>query len=329
MNVHPISKCYETFGIRDAISSRGLCVGGEGTGPCFGDSGGGFFSYRPSRWFLRGIASSSVINGFGDCDVDTQAVFTDVKQFLKWINKIINGAAQFNCEYYDDNKRMAYACSPKNLTVLTEDTQLVQASGKHEEHKTNDDVIILHIKDQQTRFLPVELSKIFSNLLFYMIENSGVERMSRTNLKDLRKLKYFILNSNPLRAIHRDLFYDLADLEVLSLKNNQIEDLDSRTFVHNTKLEILSLNNNKIRSLDGSIFVNNLCLKRIHVNSNLLTFIGLDLLKPLMKLDQLIFDNNTCIDGFSNLSESPRTKQQLEQIFKKNCQESDEYVDFT
>jgi chymotrypsin len=95
--VKPIHDCFYTEGVRDIISYRGICAGGDGAGSCFGDSGGGFFTMRYPKWFLRGVTSSGLINTYGDCDVDNQAVFTDVANFEKWIEDILGGRIKNKC----------------------------------------------------------------------------------------------------------------------------------------------------------------------------------------------------------------------------------------
>lgn len=99
VEVKSLISCYEANEVRDIISERAFCVGGDGTGPCFGDSGGGFVSLHNSTWFLRGVISSGVVNGAGHCDVNKQAVITNLAKFIGWIKSIVNGGAQLNCDF--------------------------------------------------------------------------------------------------------------------------------------------------------------------------------------------------------------------------------------
>lgn len=85
LEVKSIFSCYETETIRGIISQRGLCVGGDGAGPCFGDSGGGFFTARGKHWYLRGITSSSAVDGQLKCDVNSHVVMTNIENFRFWI----------------------------------------------------------------------------------------------------------------------------------------------------------------------------------------------------------------------------------------------------
>lgn len=68
-------------------SNRTFCAGGEGKGPCSGDSGSGFFIKVESKWFLRGIVSASFLeNGF--CDVNSYAIYTNTILYKDWIIQV-------------------------------------------------------------------------------------------------------------------------------------------------------------------------------------------------------------------------------------------------
>ena len=68
-------------------SNRTFCAGGQGAGPCTGDSGGGYFIKVERKWFLRGVVSASFVeNGF--CDVNSYAVFTNTILYKDWIVQV-------------------------------------------------------------------------------------------------------------------------------------------------------------------------------------------------------------------------------------------------
>ncbi|KAL1129976.1 hypothetical protein AAG570_012920 [Ranatra chinensis] len=78
-------------------SDRTLCAGfRNGTGPCNGDSGGGFIFFVPNEnneyvWQLRGIISLSLLDQDKlTCDLTHFAVFTDVARFTDWLTHTFN-----------------------------------------------------------------------------------------------------------------------------------------------------------------------------------------------------------------------------------------------
>lgn len=84
-----------------------FCAGGDGIGPCQGDSGtiiftfglkfifffilsgGGFFVQYHGLWTLRGVVSSGTLRTDGGCDVDRYTLFTNVLDYTAWIDDAV------------------------------------------------------------------------------------------------------------------------------------------------------------------------------------------------------------------------------------------------
>lgn len=76
------------IGFQLTTSKRTLCAGGQGTGPCQGDSGSGMFMLRGGRWVLRGIVSYALIDpDTGKCDTHKYSVYTDVAKYHEWLEE--------------------------------------------------------------------------------------------------------------------------------------------------------------------------------------------------------------------------------------------------
>lgn len=82
-------RCFlETKNLVDLSSVRTFCAGlRNGSGVCFGDSGGGLFFKANNVYHLKGIVSSSLIKDSG-CDVSKNAIYTNVLKFGDWIKNI-------------------------------------------------------------------------------------------------------------------------------------------------------------------------------------------------------------------------------------------------
>lgn len=79
-------KCLQE-GYIDLISSRMICGGlANGTGPCNGDGGTGMIVSKNGTYYLRGITSATLYNGYG-CNNDAHSIFTDVLKFRDWITE--------------------------------------------------------------------------------------------------------------------------------------------------------------------------------------------------------------------------------------------------
>lgn len=86
-----------------SMFSQGMfCAGGDGYGPCHGDSGkrnifrqkilfiknfigGGFLVRYESLWTLRGVVSSGATRDDFTCDTDRYTLFTNAVDFATWI----------------------------------------------------------------------------------------------------------------------------------------------------------------------------------------------------------------------------------------------------
>ncbi|CAB3365307.1 Hypothetical predicted protein [Cloeon dipterum] len=73
-------------------SNTTFCAGKrDGSGPCNGDSGGGFYSQAirsPGQWFLRGMVSLSLQDSTtASCDPKNYFVFTDLSKFADWVSR--------------------------------------------------------------------------------------------------------------------------------------------------------------------------------------------------------------------------------------------------
>lgn len=308
MRIHDNDDCFRVEALYRLFSRRALCVGGEGAGPCFGDSGGGIFTRRGSTWFLRGVTSFSDTDATGNCDVNTKSVFTAVESFNDWIFNIIDEAQDIQCEFvYED----MYTCKVKN-SILRENAASNQLSGSHIRAKKNIDVNALKLHDNRSKFLPVNLGEFFPRLHKYSVLRSEIQTISRNNFKDLWKLEFVEIVHGTLSAVPKDAFSDLVNLNHLDLNNNLIEAIDPDTFVNNIRLDYLSLSSNKIRTIQPMTLRNNLKLTDFRLERNEIkdihpdTFVHNPNLKlvtleknQLRSLNKNMFTNNADIESLA------------------------------
>lgn len=89
--IHRNVDCFlENSNLAKISSRRTFCAGSSnGSGVCLGDSGHGLFIRHDQAFYLKGIVSSSQVDD-GSCDVNHNAVYTNVIMFSEWIKKILN-----------------------------------------------------------------------------------------------------------------------------------------------------------------------------------------------------------------------------------------------
>lgn len=88
------ARCYqEEPELAKLAGVNTFCAGQKnGSGVCYCDSGGGLFIIVDRLFFLKGIVSSSLATNDGDCDVISNALYTDVLKYSDWIREITGDA---------------------------------------------------------------------------------------------------------------------------------------------------------------------------------------------------------------------------------------------
>lgn len=103
------SHCYTTFPKLAEISSiRSFCGGYDqlGIAPCHGDSGGGFYLRNNAAWMVQGIVSSTILDKDG-CDVNVFSIYTNVAQFVEWIEEVVDRTYETIYEF------LTFQCNPR------------------------------------------------------------------------------------------------------------------------------------------------------------------------------------------------------------------------
>ena len=68
-----------------------VCVGGQGSSVCMGDSGGPLSCQESGKWVVRGAASWVTSR---TCPGNTYSVYARVSSYVDWINKYVQGKLQ-------------------------------------------------------------------------------------------------------------------------------------------------------------------------------------------------------------------------------------------
>ena len=99
--IHTNEDCFsENYELESLSSQRTFCGGaGDGTGPCFYDSGSSVVIKVESTFYLRGIFSSILLSEIRTCDLDTYQIYTDAFKYLRWMqNKMNKVVCKINME---------------------------------------------------------------------------------------------------------------------------------------------------------------------------------------------------------------------------------------
>jgi secreted trypsin-like serine protease len=118
--VKPFSTCSEDEHIGQVITRRSLCVGGDGAGPCSGDSGGGIFTSVGNTWLLRGITSVNLRDSHSDCHTNKPAVYTNMEKFTSWVERFLNENVKFKNEVTKFDKNVCDEVSNRATNIFVD-----------------------------------------------------------------------------------------------------------------------------------------------------------------------------------------------------------------
>lgn len=281
---------FNTKALLDLSSFRTFCAGlRNGSGVCFGDSGGGLFINVDDNYYLKGIVSSSLIKD-GGCDISKNAVFTNVIKFIDWIKEIIESETAFSTRsaYFSTTTKGSVISSTASTEITTKMTTKIPRSSiltevfctfitmgfwKHTNLYTcvvNESINIetyelgspfkTNVKqfyifsNTEVKYLPGKIGEKFPNLKEFWVRHCGLIVLRSFYFKNMFNLEYLVLNHNNIAWIESVAFRDLVNVKFVNLAGNMIKKLNINLFITMKDLRWLYLNNNKIELLRSTTF---------------------------------------------------------------------------
>ena len=163
-----------------------------------------------------------------------------------------------------------YSCDVTSLQNVDNNMIITSVMGNHTNRsKINNHVRAIQIKDQKTKFIPVDLRNIFFNLIALRIESSQLIEIKSQDFNKMHYLVHLSLMHNNLTSLPSDAFSTLPKLTEIYLAWNQIEELPFGLFINNVNLEIINLSNNKIKYLGTGLFDGLVKLNKVYANENI------------------------------------------------------------
>lgn len=135
------------------------------------------------------------------------------------------------CKYqvapYTDPKKRAYTCTVTSLSITRSGTEIKSFVGAHQPGYSDNNVQDLFIVDQNVKFFPRNIHKLFPNLTHLTILRCGLQDISKADLTGLEKIESFILNAEP-KTLPNDLFAGLGSLRWVYYNGDQFECTSSK-----------------------------------------------------------------------------------------------------
>lgn len=161
-------------------------------------------------------------------------------------------SSEVHCDYRLQSSH--YKCDAKFLSVETKEFIL---TGNHLSGFNSATVQVFSSSNLSVSSFPQDLQKMFPNLKEIDIENAGLTRISKDDLRQTEeKLTFLSLRFNKISVIDSDLFIYNPNLATIDLFSNQIKIVGKGAF------EIL----NKLTSMD---FEGNSCLSEEAFNDRM------------------------------------------------------------
>lgn len=150
------------------------------------------------------------------------------------------------CKYqvapYTDPIKRAYTCTVTSLSITRPGTEIKSFVGAHQPGYSDNNVQDLFIVDQDVKFFPRGLHKLFPNLTNLTILRCGLQDISKADLIGLEKVESFILNAET-KTLPNDLFAGLGSLRWVYYNGDQFECSNNLTRVVNrdfkAKLQVI------------------------------------------------------------------------------------------
>lgn len=193
-----------------------------------------------------------------------------------------------------------FKCNVQNLTVESLNTKIANVKSSFVTEVTFAQVNGFVARNQDIKFLPLDLAGSFVNLLKLVVEHSRLISIQKQDLRNLTQLQLLSLSSNNLTSIGEGAFDDVIKLEYLNLAENQITTLPSKIFAKLVQLKFLFLSDNRLAHLSADILPRKNSIEELWVRNNKLNMIQTKIFRYLRAAKWLDFIGNECVNMLFN-----------------------------
>lgn len=223
-------------------------------------------------------------------DLDTcEAEKFDLRELIYELEVV-----EVSCDFPPINSGASH-CNAVGLKVLKPHIKVVNVKRRDKSRLSYDSVFELLVADQQTLFMPLNISNF------------------------LPKLVKLTITRSELIAINEEAFIGFNDLIELDLCQNQLTEVKTRNFDYLMKLQKLDLSNNKIDFIQQHSFDKLVNLIELRLNYNQLTILGSKFFEHNRNMKVLLLQNNQLSQIASNFLEVWSTRLEILDITSNVC----------
>lgn len=191
----------------------------------------------------------------------------------------------------------ATQCEAEHLKILKPNMEVKHVKNVGKTNLEGKSITKLFVLNQQTLFLPSNLSNFLPKLNQIVWENSELITITDYALIGLNDLTELSLKQNKIVEIKSESFKYLLNLRHLDLSHNKINFIETSAFHHLKNLIELRLNNNFLVTIERKIFSQNKNLRTLMLGHNQLKQIPSNFFLHFIGIEALDLTGNICIDS--------------------------------
>lgn len=191
----------------------------------------------------------------------------------------------------------ATQCNAEHLKILKTNMEVKHVKNVDKTNLKGKSITKLFVINQQTLFLPSNLSNFLPKLNKIIWENSELIAINNYALVGLNGLTELSLKRNKIVEIKSESFKHLVNLQHLDLSYNKISIIETTAFNNLNNLIELHLNNNFLVKIERKIFLQNKNLRTLTLGHNQLKQIPSNFFLHFVEIEVLDLTENFCIDS--------------------------------
>lgn len=126
----------------------------------------------------------------------------------------------------ENNPTSVYTCSVTSCSIQTRNLAVSAFKGVHKGVQDNRSVMGLSFEGAGIDYMPRNLSTIFPNLSFLLIDNCGLKEVSAEDMVGLEKLEAFWVPNNKIETLPVELFEKMTEVKEVDFHGNLIQRFD-------------------------------------------------------------------------------------------------------
>jgi BspA type Leucine rich repeat region (6 copies)/Leucine rich repeat len=213
-----------------------------------------------------------------------------------------------------------YQCAVRDLIIDQPGYSVTRIIGMHAQGFGAQNVKGVLIVDQKMSYLPQKVSKHLMNVEEFLITNSGMKGIYKSDFSGFKILRKLVITKNNLKLIENGVFDSLLALEYIDLSENKITAVPTELFFKISMFTHINLSRNEISILSKNFIKRTKRIKYFNISTNSLTIVPKEIFYNIKAAKYIDFTSNTCMSAIIQLDlKNSRTFEELAGIATCQC----------